>query len=1157
MAFVHLHNHTEYSLLDGACRIRELVKQAKALGQEAVAMTDHGVMYGAVEFYKAALAEGIKPIIGCEVYVAPRRRDQRDKTLDRENRHLVLLCENQTGYQNLIKLSSLAWTEGFYGKPRVDHELLEKYHEGLIALSACLGGELPRLLMEGRYEDARSAALEYQRIFGRNSFFMELQNHGLEQQQRINPLLIRIADECGIPLTVTNDCHYIRREDSRVHNILLCLQTGRTVNEHNPMAFPNDEFYLKSEEEMRRLFPDRPDAADNTARIAERCNVTLEFGKLRLPRFDVPADGNSQEYFRRECLKGLHRRYGEQPPQSAADRLEYELSVITSMGFADYFLIVSDYVGYAKRHGIPVGPGRGSGAGSIAAYCIGITDIDPLRYGLLFERFLNPERVSMPDFDIDFCTDRRQEVIDYVIGKYGSERVAQIVAFGTMAAKAAVKDVGRVTALPYALCDRVAKLIPPAHDITIEKALRSSAELRDMYEKEPQIHELLDTAMRLEGMPRHTMTHAAGVVITDRPVSEYVPLAKNDNVVVTQYEMSAISDLGLLKMDFLALRNLTVISDAENRIRRRQPDFSVDHVPLDDKAVYRLFAKGDTEGVFQFESAGMKDNLIKLHPERIEDIIAMLSLYRPGPMESIPRYIENRKNPQKITYKHPLLEPILAETYGCIVYQEQVMQVFRSLAGYSLGRADLVRRAMSKKKKSEMEKERNIFLNGLCDENGRVLVDGCIRRGIPLETAQAIFAEMESFASYAFNKSHAAAYSVVAYRTAYLKCHYPREYFAALLSSVNGNLTKTAVYIDECSKRGIRVLPPDVNESETGFTVDGENIRFGLLAVKNIGRGVIETIIRKRRDGRFTSFYDFCQRMYGSDMNSRTLESLIRCGALDGLDANRRQMMMAASSFIDHIAAGRNGMMEGQMSLFSMTQDESMNDEPKLPDAAEFPTEELLEMEKQTTGMYLTGHPMAKYEDIAAALGCDRLSDILDGENPRYHTGTKTDIIAVINRVKRTQTKNGGMMAFAEIEDRFGTMEMIVFPRTLDEYGGILQEGSVLRIGAAVSERQDDERKLICDSLQAIPDNIRENPTQKSSRREKGLYLRVPSKESEEYRRAKQILDIFDGSTTVFIYFEDQKKLQRAPRSMNTDPNPVMLRELEKRIGSKNVALVL
>lgn len=1166
MAFAHLHVHTEYSLLDGACRIKDLIRQTKQLGMNAVAITDHGAMYGVVDFYKAALKEGVKPIIGCEVYVSPRRHTDRTPEFDRESRHLVLLCENNTGYQNLIKLNSLAWTEGFYGKPRVDIDQLKDHHEGLIALSACLAGEIPRALKNGDYAGAKQTALLYRDIFGQDNFFLELQDHGLSEQKQINPSIIRLSEECGIPLVVTNDCHYLTRADSRIQDILLCIQTNHTVSDDNPMRFQTDEFYLKSEEEMRALFPGHPEAADNTAVIADRCQVEFEFGKLKLPHFEVPGNRDHTEYFREECYKGLYLHYGEHPAQSLIDRLEYEIDTISSMGYVDYYLIVNDYVSYAKKSGIPVGAGRGSGAGSLAAYCIGITGIDPIKYNLLFERFLNPERVSMPDFDVDFCKDRRQEVIDYVIRKYGSDHVAQIAAFGTMAAKGAVRDVGRALGLPYAQCDKVAKLIPGDLGMTIEKALKISTELRELYDSDATVKELIDTASKLEGMPRHTTTHAAGVVITEQPVSDYVPLAKNDDAVVTQFTMTTLDELGLLKMDFLGLRNLTVLHDAEVTIQKEQPDFHIEAIPDNDAAVFRLFADGDTEGVFQFESAGMKSVLTQLKPENLEDIIAVISLYRPGPMDSIPRYIENRHHPEKVTYKHPLLEPILKVTYGCIVYQEQVMQIFRSLAGYSLGRADIVRRAMSKKKKSVMEQERRVFIYGLTDDSGAILVDGCIRRGIPEQTAKDIFAEMESFASYAFNKSHAACYALISYQTAYLKTHYPCPYFAALLTSVLDNSGKVAVYIDECSRRGIRVIPPHVNESDVGFTVHGSRISFGLMAVKNLGRGLIEKIIRERRSGRFTSFFDFCSRMYGSEMNRRALESLIRCGALDGLGANRRQMLLSVEAFLDFLSAEHSRSIEGQLDLFGMDAD-GASTEPSLPVVSEFSPAELLEMEKQSAGLYLTGHPLAEYDDVISAVHADRLNDIAANEDNTYYDGKRVDVFAIVSRIKLKTTKNSQQMAFVDVEDKYGTMEMLVFPNILQQFGGLLREGNVLRLNATVSSRDDDDRKLICDMVQLAPRTLptssasgsapQQSPKEPHKKvQKKGLYLRIPGKECEQYVRALQITSIFDGPTPLMIYFTESNTLWQTPATMWVDPNSVMLRELKKRIGEDNVALV-
>ena len=1153
--FVHLHVHTVYSLLDGACKIKELVSTAKALGQDSIAITDHGVMYGVIEFYKAAKAEGIKPIIGCEVYVAPRSRTDRDGGIDRENRHLILLCENNTGYRNLIKLDSLAWTEGFYGKPRVDMELLEKYHEGLIALSACLAGDIPRLLMNNDYEGARAKALEYKKIFGENNYFLEIQDHGIAQQKRINPLIISLSKELNIPIVATNDCHYIKKEDSKTQNVLLCIQTNKTVNEENPMAFPTDEFYLKSEEEMCSVFPAIPEAIENTAKIAERCNVDIEFGKIKLPRFDVPGNEDHLEYFRRLCYDGLKKYYGDNPDKSVTDRLEYEIGIVSQMGYIDYYLIVADYVNFAKACGIPVGAGRGSGAGSLAAYCIGITEIDPIRYNLLFERFLNPERVSMPDFDIDFCTERRQEVIDYVIRKYGSDHVAQIAAFGTMAARGAVRDVGRALAVPYAVCDKVAKLIPRDIGMTIEKALQISKELKALYDGDNQIRSLIDTAMKLEGMPRNTTTHAAGVVITDKAVTDYVPVAKNDDTVVTQFTMTELDELGLLKMDFLGLRNLTVLREAEKMIQKHEPDFSVNNIPDDDKGVFEMYSKADTEGVFQFESKGMKNVLTRLCPESIEDIIAVISLYRPGPMDSIPKYIENRHHPEKITYKHPLLKPILEVTYGCIVYQEQVMQIFRTLAGYSLGRADIVRRAMAKKKKSVMEQEKQIFINGLTDESGNVIVDGCIRRGIPEETALDIFSEMESFASYAFNRAHAAAYAYISYQTAYEKYHYPCEFMAALLTSVLGDTGKVASYIDECSRQNISVLPPDINESDVGFAVSGKNIRFGLMAIKSLGRGLIESIIEERQNGKFVSLYDFCKRVYGKELNRRAVENLIKCGAFDGMGANRRQMLMAVPTMLDSIADEKRISIEGQMNMFG--DDSDFHNEPALPDVGEFTKRELLDMERETAGIYLSGHPMSEYDEIAAKSGTDRLCDILSEETGIYSDGKRVDILCMISGIKSKTTKNNTRMAFVSIEDKYGSVEMIVFPRTLDEYGGMIAEGNIVRIAGTVSRREDEAPQIICDKIMPVSKNIPSEPTNSQKKNTPpGLYLRVPNDTCTEYIRAKQIIDIFDGSEPLYIFFTESRKLWRTPASMRVDVNDVMLRELAKRIGEENVSFV-
>ncbi len=1016
MAFAHLHVHTEYSLLDGACRIERLLDAAKEMGQEAVAITDHGVMYGVVEFYKAAKKRGIKPIIGCEVYVARRTRFDKVHELDGESRHLVLLCENEEGYRNLIALVSKAWVEGFYNKPRVDLDLLRQHHQGLIALSACLAGEIPRALSRNDYEGAREAALTYQEIFGPGNFFLELQDHGLDEQKRINPQLIRLSRETGIPLVCTNDCHYIAPQDSRMHHVLICIQTGRTVEDEGTLEFGSDEFYLKSEAEMRALFPDVPEAADNAWAIAQRCHVELDFGHTKLPAFTTPDGSGNLEFFRGLCQEGLLHRYGENPGQELKDRLEYEIRVISQMGYVNYYLIVWDFIRYAKSVGIPVGPGRGSGAASLAAYCMGITNVDPMRYDLLFERFLNPERVSMPDFDIDFSDERRDEMIDYVMDKYGADHVAQIVTFGTMAARGALRDVGRALNIPYNKVDQVAKLVPLSLGMTLDTALKQSKELRERVESDSQVEDLLDMARKVEGMPRHASTHAAGVVITDRPVMEYVPLSKNDDAVVTQYTMTAIEELGLLKMDFLGLRNLSVIDHAQKLIRRQNPDFSVEAVPEDDQATFRMLSEGNSEGVFQLESGGMKRLVVQAQPTCVEDLIAIISLYRPGPMQFIPQYLESRKNPDSVQYRHPLLRPILEPTGGCIIYQEQVMQIFRDLAGYSLGRADIVRRAMAKKKHDVLEREREVFIHGQLGEDGSVEIEGCLRRGVDQQTAQELFQEITNFASYAFNKPHAAGYAVVAYQTAYLKCHYPCEYMAALLSSVLGQTGKVAEYIEECSRLEIAVLPPHVNYSESGFTVVGKSIRFGLLAVKNLGRGVIARMVEERRGGGdFTSFYNFCKRMSGRDLNRRAIESLVKCGALDGLGNNRREMLLSVERVLESLEADKRRNVEGQMGFFD-TPDSAGGGEPALDKAEDFSQADKLNMEKEVTGMYLSGHPMSAYAGLYQEGGYARMDEILQSageqENARYQDGQWVTVLGLVIGVRKKVTKSNSQMAF-------------------------------------------------------------------------------------------------------------------------------------------------
>ena len=1170
MSFTHLHLHTEYSLLDGACRIEPLVKRAKELGQSALAITDHGVMYGVIDFYRACKREGIKPVIGCEVYVAPRSRFDKTFEYDREYYHLILLCENNTGYRNLIKLVSLAYTEGFYGKPRVDRDILEKYHEGLICLSACLAGEAPRRLLDGDYAAALDAARYYQKTFGRDNYFIELQDHGLDEQKRVNPQLICIAKELGAGLVATNDCHYINKKDSKLHEILLCIQTNHTVHDENKMTFKTEEFYLKSEQEMRELFPDVGEAVDNTSRIAERCNVEIEFGKRKLPDFKTPDNEDHYQYLRRMCYDGLRRIYGEDPDDSLVERLEYELSVISSMGFVDYFLIVGDFVRYAKSVDIPVGPGRGSGAGSLCAYCIGITGIDPIKYNLLFERFLNPERVSMPDFDIDFCKERRSEVIDYVIGKYGADRVAQIVAFGTMQARGAVRDVGRVLDIPYAAVDRIAKLIPFSLDMTVDKALAVTPALMREYNSDDTTKRILDIARSLEGMPRHITLHAAGVVITDRPVSDYVPLAKSDDAVVTQFTMTTLEELGLLKMDFLGLRNLTVIHDAEVMIRRVQPDFDINSIDYADKDVYDMISTGNTDGVFQFESGGMKNVLTQLKPNRFEDLIAVISLYRPGPMESIPTYIRNRHDPRLISCKHPLLEPILNVTNGCIVYQEQVMQIFRSLAGYSLGRADIVRRAMSKKKHDVMEREKRIFIEGLVNDKGEVEVEGCLRRGIDRRTAESVFNEMESFASYAFNKSHAAAYAAVSYQTAYLKCHYKREYMAALLSSVIDSQNKTSVYIGECHRIGVAVLPPSVNESDSKFTVSGGNIRFGLSAVRNLGLGFISEIIKERKNKPFTSYYDFCKRMGGRGLNARSLESLIKCGALDNLGANRRQMLSVMKTVLDDVDYDRRMGAGGQISLFDMGGLERRAEGIVIPPMDEFPLLELLAQEKEMAGMYLSGHPIDAYAAYASAVNADSIGEAVENESGRYHDRSKVRFIAAVTKNRSQLTKSNKMMAFVQIEDRRGSCEAIVFPNVLEECSQALYAGAVIQLEGALSYKEEEEPKVIADRIVALPPADRLKLPDKAppsdvsrqqaradfdSGRPQTLYLRVPDLKSREYLKAKNLLEIFRGTTRVIFYLSESREQLLAPRSLWAKLNDTMLAELRYQLGDANVKL--
>lgn len=1176
MSFVHLHVHTEYSLLDGACRISELVSAVKNAGQKAVAITDHGVMYGAVDFWRECKKQGVKPIIGCEVYVAPRSRFDKTPELDRDYYHLVLLCKNQVGYNNLIKLVSLGFTDGFYVKPRIDREILEKYHEGLICLSACLAGEIPRKLSSSDYSGALSTALYYKKLFGEGNFYIELQNHGIKEQQKLLPQLIKIGKDAQVPLIFTNDCHYIKKDDAKTHGILLCIQTNHTVNDQDKMEFETTEFYLKSEEEMRKLLPEHPEAFDNTEIIAEKCNLEFEFGKRKLPFFDVPNGEDHYRYFKRRCYDGLYKKYGSAPSKEIVDRLEYELATISRMGFVDYYLIVHDFIDYARSQGIPVGPGRGSGAGSLCAYCIGITGIDPIKYNLLFERFLNPERVSMPDFDIDFCKERRGEVIDYVVKKYGYDHVAQIIAFGTMAARGAVRDVGRALGIPYNTCDSVAKLIPFEHNMTISKALEISGELKTRYNTDPVIKELLDTSMAIEGMPRHATTHAAGVIIADRAVSDYVPLAMNDSQVVTQYTMTTLEELGLLKMDFLGLRNLTVINDAVKLIKEQKPDFDLDSISLSDKKVFDMLSLGNTEGVFQFESQGMRNVLTQLKPDSFEDLIAVISLYRPGPMDSIPTYIENRHNPQKVKYAHPMLEDILDVTYGCIVYQEQVMQIFRKLAGYSLGRADIVRRAMSKKKHDVMEREREIFIEGLVNADGTVEVEGCLKRGVDRQVAISIYEQMKSFASYAFNKSHAASYAFISYRTAWLKCYYPKQYSAALLSSVLDNQNKLSSYITECLRLGIEVLPPHVNFSSHGFTVSGENIRYGLMAIKNLGKQFIDDIIREREQRPFSSLYDFCSRLYSRNLNSRGVESLIKSGALDSLGANRRQMLSMLKPVLDDLDYEKRRNMAGQLSLFGGGDEERRCAEITAPELREFPFTELLKMERDMTGFYLSGHPISEYEWYAKRIRSASIGSILDGSvSDSLSDGDRVRLVCVISKYRTQLTKSNRIMAFVTVEDRSGTIELVVFPKVLEEFGALLYEGNAVCVDGTVNLKEDEDAKLLVNRVSKIPaksDVEPEKPesphknspaavskssgaSQDSFKNVSALYLRLDNMDGEKFKKAKNLLEIFDGGTPVILYLTDTQKRLMASKELWVDVNNVLLRELEKLLGKDSVKL--
>lgn len=1114
----------------------------------------------AIDFYKAAKEKGIKPIIGCEVYVAPRTRFDKESRIDSSPHHLVLLCKNNEGYQNLIKIVSQAFIEGFYNKPRVDFDLLKKYSGGLIALSACLAGEIPRHLLDNNYNEAKKAAQKYIDVFTSENFFIELQNHGIREQQQILPNLVRLADELGVGLVATNDVHYIEKSDARAQNVLVCIQTNRVVGQDGNLEFPTDEFYLKSCEEMSELFEAVPQAIENTKKISDMCNVEFEFKVTKLPKFTATGGQDNKEYFTALCYEGLKKHYGDNPDNDVVNRLDYEISVISKMGYVDYYLIVHDFISYAKKNDIPVGPGRGSGAGSLAAFCIGITGIDPIKYNLLFERFLNPERISMPDFDVDFCYEKRQRVIDYVVDKYGADHVAQIITFGTMAAKGSIRDVGRALGMAYATVDNVAKLIPNVLNMTINKALEISEELKSLYENDEQIKNLIDMARKIEGLARHASTHAAGVVITDEPVSSYVPLQKSSEAIaVTQYTMTTLEELGLLKVDFLGLRNLTVIYDAALMIKNINPDFNEERIPIDDQNVFKMLSQGNTDGVFQFESAGMRQVLVQLKPRDIEDLIAVISLYRPGPMDSIPTYIENRHNPGKIKYMHPLLKPILEVTNGCIVYQEQVMQICRELAGYSYGRADLVRRAMSKKKADVMEKERKNFIYGIVNEKGDIECDGAVRHGVDAVVADKIFDQMTSFASYAFNKSHAAAYALLSYKTAYLKCYYPKQYMAALITSVLDSTDKVVEYINECSKLNVRIIPPHVNHSQESFTVTDDDINFGLLAVKNIGRGVIRELIDEReKNGKYKSFVDFCERLYGKELNKKAVEGLIKCGALDGLFANRRQMLMSIDTVFAEIEQRKKRNVEGQMDFFSASGREDEDILVELPDVDEFSDADLQRMEREAIGIYISGHPIDKYSGLQKRLKAVSIGDIsksVDDIGSKIKDGSTVNLIAVVTKKKLKVTKSDMPMAFIDVEDRYGTIEMIVFANVLQRLSNVLSEGNVIIIRAKVSIREDENPKLICENASSAEEYEKIDYENKLNGSKETLYLKVQSKQCQEFNFVLNVLQKSKGTIPVYVLFNDTNKLFIAPEDLWVSYNLKTEQELKEILGEKNVVL--
>ena len=1148
MNFTHLHVHTEYSLLDGSNKIQEYVNRVRELGMDSAAITDHGVMYGVIDFYRAARAAGINPILGCEVYVAPGSRFDREiGSGDDRYYHLVLLAENNQGYANLMKIVSKSFVEGFYYKPRVDLQLLEKYHEGLIALSACLAGEVARFLTRGMYEDAKAAALRYQDIFGKGNFFLELQDHGIPEQQNVNQQLLKMHRETGIELVATNDVHYTLAEDAQPHDVLLCLQTGKKLSDENRMRYDGGQYYVKSPEEMERLFPYATEALENTHKIAERCHVEIEFGVTKLPKFDVPEGYTSWEYLNELCFKGLEERY--QPvTEELKERLNYELSTIKNMGYVDYFLIVWDFIRYARDHDIMVGPGRGSAAGSLVAYTLGITQLDPIRYDLLFERFLNPERVSMPDIDVDFCFERRQEVIDYVRRKYGDDCVVQIVTFGTLAARGVIRDVGRVMDLPYAQVDTIAKMIPQELNITIDKALKMNPELKKTYEDQPEIHDLIDTARRLEGLPRHTSMHAAGVVISQRDVSEYVPLSRaQDGSIVTQFTMTTLEELGLLKMDFLGLRTLTVIQNAVHLIEQDTGvHLDMQQIDYNDKKVLDSLGTGRSDGVFQLESAGMKNFMKELKPQSLEDVIAGISLYRPGPMDFIPQYIRGKNHPDTIQYDCPQLEPILKPTYGCIVYQEQVMQIVRNLAGYTLGRSDLVRRAMSKKKAAVMEKERQNFVYG----NEAEGVPGCIANGISEQVANKIYDEMIDFAKYAFNKSHAAAYAVVSYQTAFLKYYYPVEFMAALMTSVIEMPNKVAEYIQVCRQMGISILPPDVNCGIYGFSVDYGAIRYGLSAIKSVGRPVINALVEEReKNGTYRSLKDFIERLTGI-VNKRAIENFIKAGALDCLEGNRRQKMNVYGQIVDSIAQEKKNSFAGQMSLFDLVSDEDKKDfEIRMPNVGEYDKEMVLAFEKEVLGIYLSGHPLEGYRGIMDKMISAKTTDFQPDEEsgiPKVYDGQKVIIGGMITERTIKYTRNNKVMAFLTVEDLVGTVEVVVFPRDYEKWQTLITDDARVFIQGRVNAEDDRPSKLILEKVHSFEDIPRE--------------IWIQFKDKAEYSAAEAELQSFlqsaSGTSAVVIYLKDVKAMKRLPAAFCIRINEEILSELKKKYGESNVKVV-